>query len=103
MERELRDHAGRNLPGSKRELACFLYLTAAENSPQAQEAYKLMRSAAEAGDSAAQFDMGNRYLAGDGVVADEFEAARWFRLAAEQDWAAARRGQAADEPVNDDR
>lgn len=53
MERELRDHASRSLPGSKRELACFLYLTAAENSPQAQESYRLMRTEAEAGDSIA--------------------------------------------------
>ncbi|OGT71568.1 MAG: hypothetical protein A3H44_13990 [Gammaproteobacteria bacterium RIFCSPLOWO2_02_FULL_57_10] len=43
------------------------------------------RAAAEAGDSAAQFDLGNRYLAGDGVIADNFEAARWFQKAAEQD------------------
>jgi len=41
-------------------------------------------SAAEAGDSAAQFDMGNRYLSGDGVIADDYEAARWFRKAADQ-------------------
>ncbi len=43
------------------------------------------RTAAEAGDSAAQFNMGNRYLSGDGVIADDFEAARWFRKAADQD------------------
>ncbi|MES3007356.1 MAG: tetratricopeptide repeat protein [Pseudomonadota bacterium] len=43
------------------------------------------RTAADAGDSAAQFDMGNRYLVGDGVIADEYEAARWFRKAADQD------------------
>ena len=42
------------------------------------------RTAAEAGDNAAQFDLGNRYLAGDGVIADEFEAARWFHLEADQ-------------------
>jgi TPR repeat protein len=44
-----------------------------------------LRKSAEAGESAAQFDLGNRYLYGDGVVADDFEAARWFREAAEQD------------------
>lgn len=43
------------------------------------------RAAAEAGDSAAQFDLGNRFLYGEGVVADNFEAARWFQRAAEQD------------------
>jgi len=44
-----------------------------------------LRKSAEAGESATQFDLGNRYLYGDGVVADDFEAARWFREAAEQD------------------
>ena len=40
---------------------------------------------AEAGDSAAQFELGNRYLYGQGLEADNFSAARWFRAAAEQD------------------
>lgn len=43
-----------------------------------------LRKSAEAGESAAQFDLGNRYLYGDGVEADDFAAARWFREAAEQ-------------------
>jgi len=43
-----------------------------------------LQAAAQAGDSAAQFDLGNRFLYGTGMIADEFEAARWFRLAAEQ-------------------
>jgi len=43
-----------------------------------------LQAAAQEGNSAAQFDLGNRYLYGTGVIADEFEAARWFRLAAEQ-------------------
>ncbi len=43
-----------------------------------------LRAAAAAGDSNAQFELGNRFLYGTGVVADELEAARWFRLAAEQ-------------------
>lgn len=45
---------------------------------------ELLQSAASQGDSAAQFDMGNRYLYGDGVEPDNFEAARWFHLAADQ-------------------
>ncbi len=53
--------------------------------PVAAPDLNIQRTAAEAGDSAAQFDMGNRYLSGDGVIADEFEAARWFRKAADQD------------------
>ena len=52
----------------------------------AQEPISLtdLTEAAESGDSKAQFDLGNRYLYGDGVVADSFEAARWFQSAAEQ-------------------
>jgi TPR repeat protein len=55
---------------------------------QAQQAAEpdlaTLQASAQAGDSAAQFDLGNRYLYGTGMIADEFEAARWFRLAAEQ-------------------
>jgi TPR repeat protein len=40
---------------------------------------------AEAGDSAAQFELGNIYFYGQGVVVDNFAAARWFRAAADQD------------------
>lgn len=43
-----------------------------------------LQKAAQAGQSAAQFDLGSRYLYGDGVVADDFEAARLFREAALQ-------------------
>ncbi len=52
----------------------------------AQEPISLteLTEAAENGDSKAQFDLGNRYLYGDGVVADSFAAARWFQSAAEQ-------------------
>jgi TPR repeat protein len=42
-------------------------------------------SIGEGGDSAAQFELGNRYLNGTGVTQDNFEALRWFTLAAEQD------------------
>lgn len=44
-----------------------------------------LQNSALSGDSAAQFDLGNRYLYGTGVIADEYEAARWFQKAAEQD------------------
>ena len=52
----------------------------------AQEPISLteLTKAAENGDSRAQFDLGNRYLYGDGVIADNYEAARWFQSAAEQ-------------------
>ncbi|MDO8909261.1 MAG: tetratricopeptide repeat protein [Pseudohongiella sp.] len=39
---------------------------------------------AEAGSASAQFDLGTRYLNGVGVDQDNFEALRWFTLAAEQ-------------------
>ena len=43
-----------------------------------------LRERAERGDAAAQADLGRRYYAGEGVVQDDAEAARWTRLAAEQ-------------------
>tara|TARA_R100001377_G_scaffold70331_1_gene45771 strand:- start:148 stop:753 length:606 start_codon:yes stop_codon:yes gene_type:complete len=64
-----------------------LLLILASASALAQETLselELLRKSAEAGDSAAQFELGNRYLYGDGVVADDFEAARLFREAAQQ-------------------
>ena len=44
-----------------------------------------LRSQAEQGDAEAQYDLGVRYSLGDGVPEDHTEAARWFRLAAEQE------------------
>jgi TPR repeat protein len=41
-------------------------------------------SRAEAGGSAAQFELGNRYLYGTDVELDNFAAAKWFRQAADQ-------------------
>jgi len=43
-----------------------------------------LRQRAEAGDSAAQFELGNRYLYGMDTEQDNFAAASWFRQAAEQ-------------------
>ena len=39
---------------------------------------------ANAGDTAAQLDLGRMYAIGDGVPQDQAEAAKWYRLAAEQ-------------------
>lgn len=55
--------------------------TAAE---PAQEMTQLL-SAGERGDPGAQFELGNRYLNGSDVAQDNFEALRWFTLAAEQE------------------
>jgi GAF domain-containing protein len=46
--------------------------------------FKQMRQLAAEGDSEAQFSMGVRCATGDEVTQDYTEAARWFRLAAEQ-------------------
>lgn len=65
--------------------ALLLILTG--SNAQAQEALselEQLEKAALAGESSAQFDLGNRYLYGDGVAADDFEAARLFREAAQQ-------------------
>lgn len=37
----------------------------------------------EPSDAVAQFELGARYLHGDGVAVDNFEALRWFKLAAD--------------------
>ena len=42
------------------------------------------RAAAEAGEAEAQYRLGNRYRLGEGVAEDSFEAASWYRRAAEQ-------------------
>ena len=41
-------------------------------------------SRAEAGDSSAQIVLGDKYAKGDGVLEDNNEAVKWYRLAAEQ-------------------
>jgi TPR repeat protein len=47
-----------------------------------------IKARAETGDSKAQVQLGVAYAAGDGVAADDAEAAKWFRRAAEQSDAA---------------
>ncbi len=66
-------------------LVCLLVLPGSGLAQQASVPdLGSLQAAATAGDSNAQFELGNRFLYGNGVVADELEAARWFRLAAEQ-------------------
>ena len=43
-----------------------------------------LRTRAEAGDAAAQYNLGVHYATGRGVDRDVAEAVRWYRLAAEQ-------------------
>ncbi|GEM_PF-434805 len=52
---------------------------------QSSDELAALQARAEAGESAAQFALGTRYLNGEGVAADNFEALRWFTLAADQD------------------
>lgn len=52
-------------------------------SVRASDDLTALKTQAEAGSVTAQFDLGNRYLEGDGVEQDNFEALRWFTLAAE--------------------
>ena len=59
----------------------------AEPIPDLQE----IRALAEQGDAIAQYNLGSMYATGDGVPEDRAEAARWFRLAAEQGLADAQR------------
>ena len=47
-------------------------------------AVRLFRQSAEQGDTAAQFNLGLIYDLGRGVPQDKAEAARWYRMVAEQ-------------------
>ena len=42
-----------------------------------------LRASADSGDAGAQFELGRRYLKGDGLEQSDGEAVRWIRLAAE--------------------
>ena len=55
----------------------------AQDKPSAQELADL-RALAEAGDTEAQFTLGEFYTAGEGVPQDDAEAVAWYRLAAQQ-------------------
>ena len=55
----------------------------AQDTPSAQELADL-RASAEAGDLAAQYNLGIMYAEGRGVPQDDAEAVAWFRRAAEQ-------------------
>ncbi|MBO6684571.1 MAG: SEL1-like repeat protein [Parvibaculum sp.] len=62
--------------------------TPVETAPVEPEKVTLM-DAAQRGDAAAQYEVGQRYANGEGVTQDMGEAAKWFERAAEQDLAAA--------------
>ncbi len=52
--------------------------------PDKIKAFKELVASAETGDADAQFKVGQAYFNGDGVVADVFEGAKWYRKSAEQ-------------------
>src|ERR1019366_1239237 len=56
-------------------------------SASAQEDTNAWIARAKAGDPAAQVKMGQMYVFGQGVARDSSEAAKWFRKAADQNYA----------------
>ena len=62
-----------------------------QGQTQTEDAVAAIRLVAEQGDAAEQNNLGGMYATGRGVPQDETEAARWFRLAAEQGLAGAQR------------
>jgi TPR repeat protein len=54
----------------------------AEATPQ----FEATKAKAEKGNAQAQYNLGNCYLVGQGVVKDEVEAVKWYRIAADQNY-----------------
>ena len=54
-----------------------------------QESIEELRTRAEAENTMAQYNLGIKYDAGEGVPQDAVEAVRWYRLAADQGYARA--------------
>ena len=62
---------------------------AAQQVKADQKPIEEVKAKAEAGDAESQVELGRRYLNGEGVAKREMEAVRWFRKAAEQNYAMA--------------
>src|SRR6267378_4931770 len=60
---------------------------AAQQTKTDQKPLKEVRAKAEAGDAESEVELGRRYDKGEGVVKDHTEAAKWYRKAAEQNYA----------------
>ncbi|MGE5318714.1 MAG: tetratricopeptide repeat protein [Hyphomicrobiaceae bacterium] len=65
-------------------VTAWFVLDPLDSQPVAQEPISLPRARAERGDAAAQLQLGMRYAAGDGVIQNDKEAAKWFALAAQK-------------------
>jgi tetratricopeptide (TPR) repeat protein len=55
-----------------------------EEKPSSKDDIDLLKVKAEQGDANAQFNLGNRYFNGDGVIEDDVEAVKWYHKAAVQ-------------------
>jgi TPR repeat protein len=62
---------------------------AAQQTKADQKPIEEVKAKADAGDVQSQVELGRRYDKGEGVVKDHAEAAKWYRKAAEQNFAAA--------------
>ena len=62
---------------------------AAQQTKADQKPIGEVKAKAEAGDAESQVELGRRYDDGEGVAKDQVEAAKWFRKAAEQNYAQA--------------
>ena len=62
---------------------------AAQQTKADQKPIEEVKAKAEAGDAESQVELGRRYDKGEGVVKDHAEAAKWYRKAAEQNYAKA--------------
>lgn len=65
--------------------------TKAEKEEAARKALEFQKKQAEEGSPTAQYDLGMRYLNGDGVERNPEAAKKWFELAAKQDHTQAKR------------
>src|SRR6266516_1435996 len=62
---------------------------AAQQTKADQKPIEEVKAKAEAGDAESQVELGRRYDKGEGVAKDQVEAVKWYRKAAEQNFALA--------------
>ena len=62
---------------------------AAQQTKADQKPIEEVKAKAEAGDTESEVELGRRYDKGEGVVKDHAEAAKWYRKAADQNYAKA--------------
>src|SRR4029079_4959248 len=62
---------------------------AAQQTKADQKPIEEVKAKAEAGDAESEMELGRRYDRGEGVVKDHAEAVKWYRKAAQQNFAVA--------------